>query len=283
MSSKSKARNKRKPEKPPERVSPNILLAILGALGLTLTTVLLAISMTKSSLPYCSSGSGCDVVQSSRWSTLLGLPITVWGWAVYAILTSVALFVTKKATRWRTAIFFATIAFGVSLYLNAISIWVIDAICLYCIASLILVTAIYFLTWRADGLPGFGGWRMGSSVAALLVIGLLTLHYDGVFDTAAGPEDPYLQALAEHLSGADAKFYGAYWCPHCQMQKSAFGPSGARLPYIECSPNGQGGAPATACLAAEIRNYPTWLIGGRRYERILSAESLAQYSGFRRQ
>lgn len=281
MPTKSRAHKKRNSAKSPERASPNIGLAILGAFGLTLTTVLLFISMTKSSLPYCASGSGCDVVQSSRWSTLFGLPITAWGWGVYAVLTSAALFAAKQTTRWRIVIFFATIAFGVSVYLNSVSIWFIDAICIYCIASLVVITAIYLLTWRADGLPGLGGWRLGSSVAAMLVIGFLTLHYEGVFDPAAGPEDPYLRELAEHLSGTDAKFYGAYWCPHCQQQKLAFGPSAARLPYIECSPNGQGGAPATACLAVDIRNFPTWLIGGRRFERTLSAEQLARYSGFR--
>jgi len=279
--SKSKSQKNHKDKKSPERASPNIALAILGTFGLILTTMLLVISMTKSSLPYCASGSGCDVVQSSRWSTLFGIPVAAWGWGVYAVVTGAALFSARKMTRWRIAIFFATIGFGVSLYLNAISIWVIEAMCMYCIASLILITAIYLLTLRADRLPGLGGWRLGSTVAAVTVVGFMALHYDGAFDPSVGPEDPYLQALAEHLSGTDAKFYGAYWCPHCQQQKLAFGASASRLPYVECSPNGQRGAPATTCLAADIRNYPTWVIDGRRMERTLSVQQLARYSGFR--
>lgn len=282
MARKPKARKKIKPAKPPQGAAANIILALLGIFGLILTTGLLVISMTKSSLPYCASGSGCDIVQSSRWSTLLGLPITAWGWGTYAVLTSAALFAAKKTTRWRIVIFFATIAFGVSIYLNAVSIWIIDAICIYCLASLVLITAIYLLTWRADGLSGLGGWRLGSSAAALMLVGILTLHYSGVFDPAAGPEDPYVRALAEHLAEIDAEFYGAYWCPHCQQQKMAFGASAGRLPYIECSPNGQRGAPATACLVAEIKNYPTWVIEGRRLDRTLTVEQLARYSGFRK-
>ena len=39
----------------------------------------------------------------------------------------------------------------------------------------------------------------------------LHLHYRGVFDAAAGPEDPYLRAIAEHLEASGAVFYGAYW------------------------------------------------------------------------
>ena len=282
MPSKSKSQKKIKPTSPPERAAPNVTLALLGILGLILTTGLLAVSMTKSNLPYCASGSGCDIVQSSRWSILLGLPITAWGWGTYAVLTGAALFAAKKTTRWRIVIFFATIAFAISVYLNAVSFWIIDAICIYCLASLAFITAIYLLTWRADGLPGLGGWRLGSSAAALMLVGLLTLHYSGLFDPAAGPEDPYVRALAEHLTEIDAKFYGAYWCPHCQQQKMAFGASAERLPYIECSPNGQRGAPATACLVADIKNFPTWVIEGRRLDRALTLEQLARYSGFRK-
>ena len=281
MSSKSKSQKNRKETKSPERASPNITLAVLAGLGLMLTTALLVISVTKSTLPYCASGSGCDVVQSSRWSTLFGLSIAAWGWGVYAVIAAAAVFVARKMSRWRTAIFSATIGFGVSVYLNVISVWFIEALCIYCTVSLVLISAIYATTWHADGLPGLGGWRVGSSATALMIVGFLALHYEGVFDPAAGPEDPYVHALAEHLTDVDAKFYGAYWCPHCQQQKLEFGASASRLPYIECSPNGQRGAPATSCLADNIRNYPTWVINGRRLERILSVQQLAKHSGFR--
>lgn len=62
--------------------------------------------------------------------------------------------------------------------------------------------------------------------------------------------------FAQCLSDAGAKFYGAYWCPHCQAQKKMFENS-AKLPYIECStPNGQGQLPV--CAEAGIKSYPTW-------------------------
>ena len=118
MSSKSKSQKNRKGTKLSGRAAPNITLAVLAGLGLMLTTVLLVISMTKSTLPFCASGSGCDVVQSSRWSTLFGISITAWGWGVYAVLAAAAVLVARTISRWRTAIFFATIGFGVSVYLN---------------------------------------------------------------------------------------------------------------------------------------------------------------------
>ena len=63
-------------------------------------------------------------------------------------------------------------------------------------------------------------------------------------------------SFAQCLTDAGAKFYGAYWCPHCQAQKKMFNNS-TKLPYIECStPNGQGQLPK--CIDAKITGYPTW-------------------------
>ena len=111
---------------------------------------------------------------------------------------------------------------------------------------------------------------------------ILHLHFSGVFHAAAGPEDPYLKALAIHLTEVGTKFYGASWCPHCNDQKELFRNSAYRLPYVECSPRGRNGPPARACAVLDIRNFPTWMIDGRRYTQLLGTDSLARYSGFRR-
>ena len=64
-------------------------------------------------------------------------------------------------------------------------------------------------------------------------------------------------AFAECITNAGAKFYGAYWCPHCQAQKKLFDNS-HKLPYVECStPNGQG--QVQECADLEITGYPTWI------------------------
>ena len=98
--------------------------------------------------------------------------------------------------------------------------------------------------------------------------------------TRSLPEDPMVRALAEHLADEGAEFYGASWCPHCQEQKRLFGASADRLPYVECSPGGQGTPQASACAAAGVRQYPTWFIGGRRFEEVLTLPRLAELTGF---
>jgi uncharacterized membrane protein len=260
--------------------SRDFLTAFFGAVGLVLTSGLLFYSSTRANLPYCGSGSSCDVVQSSRWSMFLGLPIALWGWGVYLAITAVALFAKSNITRSRLIGFFVTIGLAVSLYLNAVSLWVIQAMCAYCLVSLGIIFSIFVLNWRRAAQFEVGTWRLGSSVMAGLLVIFMHLNYAGVFSPSAGPEDPYLRGLAEHLTKSEAKFYGAYWCSHCQEQKLVFGSSASRLPYVECSPNGQQGPRATACVAQNIQNYPTWVISGRRVDQILSAAQLARYSGF---
>lgn len=66
-----------------------------------------------------------------------------------------------------------------------------------------------------------------------------------------------LDSFAQCLSDKQAKFYGAFWCPHCQAQKALFGKSKDLLPYIECStPDSKG--QTQICIDKEIKNYPTW-------------------------
>lgn len=65
-------------------------------------------------------------------------------------------------------------------------------------------------------------------------------------------------SFATCLVKKDLKFFGAFWCPHCQAQKREFGGSAKLLPYIECStPDGQGVKPI--CQDNKIEGYPTWV------------------------
>lgn len=88
-------------------------------------------------------------------------------------------------------------------------------------------------------------------VIILVVGGLISLlvvqaNKPGKFDT-----------LAQCITDSGAKFYGAFWCPHCQAQKAMFGKSAKFLPYVECSEsNGKG--QLAICKEKNIEGYPTW-------------------------
>lgn len=81
--------------------------------------------------------------------------------------------------------------------------------------------------------------------------------------------------FATCVKDSGAKFYGAFWCPHCAAQKKAFEGSQKKLPYIECStPDAKG--QVQACNDAGIQSYPTWeFADGRRIEGEMSLEDIA--------
>jgi len=66
-----------------------------------------------------------------------------------------------------------------------------------------------------------------------------------------------MDVFAKCLSENGATLYGAIWCPHCQVQKKAFGESVQYINYIECSPDGSK-TQAQVCKNAGIQGYPTW-------------------------
>lgn len=88
-------------------------------------------------------------------------------------------------------------------------------------------------------------------VIVLLIIG--GLGWTMYAKTLPGKYDGFAQCLGEK----GAKFYGAFWCPHCQEQKKMFGNSAELLPYVECStPDGK--SQTQECIDKGVQSYPTW-------------------------
>ncbi len=85
--------------------------------------------------------------------------------------------------------------------------------------------------------------------------------------------------FAKCLDQKGAKFYGAFWCPHCQREKALFGKSKALLPYVECStPDGAG--QTQICIDKKIQSYPTWIFAdGSQLTGESTLEQLSEKSG----
>jgi len=79
------------------------------------------------------------------------------------------------------------------------------------------------------------------------------------------------------LADKGAKFYGAFWCPHCQAQKAVLKNS-AKIAdvYVECStPDTKG--QTQVCIDKQITGYPTWeFADGSRANGEQTLEQLAE-------
>lgn len=91
------------------------------------------------------------------------------------------------------------------------------------------------------------------------------------------PSSPNQLALVELLVRKGVLFYGAWWCGHCNHQKSLFGAEAAsKLPYVECDKDDPG---RRRCQTAKIRAFPTWDYKGERREGVLELEELRIWVG----
>jgi uncharacterized membrane protein len=264
--------------------TPNLPLLGLSVAGMAVAGYLTYTGWTGDRAAYCEAGGGCDIVQSSQWATFLSVPTAFWGLLLYVGLAYVAGRVRRPHVQWRRAWVLAFIGWGVSVYLTAISIFVIQATCPYCLGSLGIFTAMMaVLLWQRPGdIPRFAWpkWLLQSAIPTVIVIS--ALHAQASERTARGPEDPYLRGLAVRLADSGARFYGASWCPHCQEQKALFAASQDRLPYVECSPAGPRGAAASACISAGVQTYPTWVFSdGSRVTAVMSVRELADRVGYK--
>lgn len=98
----------------------------------------------------CSLGS-CETVNTSRWSVFLGLPVAAWGLFFYIDVFGVALVGTMPRLENEpvvSIVLAAEAAIGVifSAWLTYLELAVIHAICVWCVTSAVIVTAIFLVS-----------------------------------------------------------------------------------------------------------------------------------------
>ncbi len=255
---------------------PDTWLALLAGLGVILSAYLL-ITRAAHAPVYCPLGTGCDIVQSSRYAAVFGIPIALLGLAYYAAVLVLGLRPMRDERRWALAMPPAGAGVGASAVFTVVQQAVIHATCTLCVLSALLSLAmlLYLVLRRPPRLrAATWGWASAGLVAA---VAFLAIGYAASAPRAA--DTSYAAGLARHLAASGVTFYGAYWCPHCADQKAMFGRAAGLLPYVECDPGSPIGRPQV-CEAAGIRAFPTWDIKGQRYEGVLSLEDLARLTGY---
>ncbi|KMM17941.1 vitamin K epoxide reductase family protein [Synechococcus sp. GFB01] len=243
---------------------------------------------------------GCDKVLGSAWGTLLGQPLSLYGFLAYAAVLLMALLplVLRGEARARLASFswwglvlFSTGMAVFSLVLMGVMVLKIQAFCFFCVLSATLSLALFVLAliggeWSDRGQLVFRVVLVG------LVVALVGLGWAAAVDRpAAGggrgvplavttTSTPATIALAEHLSASGAVMYTAWWCPHCHDQKQLFGREAvARLKIVECAPDGRN-SQKELCAAKRIEGFPTWEINGRLDSGVKPLQELARLSGY---
>jgi uncharacterized membrane protein len=85
----------------------------------------------------CVAGGGCETVQQSSYAELAGVPVALLGLLGYAAIFALVLWDTPNARLGAAA--FAVVGLAFSVYLIVLQLFVIDAVCVWCLANDVLI------------------------------------------------------------------------------------------------------------------------------------------------
>lgn len=133
-----------------------MLIAALALAGIFLALYLTLYKLGAIGELACSVGQ-CETVNLSRWATFLGLPVAAWGTGFYVVVFVVAFLGTTDRfaeAGWIPAALVGLTGWGVlfSGWLTYLELFVIRAICMWCVVSAIVVSVLFALSvweWRA--------------------------------------------------------------------------------------------------------------------------------------
>jgi uncharacterized membrane protein len=115
----------------------------LSVLGLAIAGYLTYVHYAGVS-PVCEIAHGCEKVQTSEWSKVAGVPVALLGLLGYAAILAATL--APGETALTAAAGTALIGAGFSVYLTYREVFTIHAICIWCVASAIIMVLLAIVT-----------------------------------------------------------------------------------------------------------------------------------------
>lgn len=118
---------------------PTLVATVLTLVGIAIAGYLTYVHYEGLS-PACTTG-GCERVQASSYSEIGPIPVALLGLIGYVVILA-SLFVPGDIGRALTFMLTLT-GFAFSLYLTYLELFVIDAICQWCVGSAVVMTALF--------------------------------------------------------------------------------------------------------------------------------------------
>lgn len=127
-----------------------MLIAALALIGVFVALYLALYKLGMIGHLACTVG-GCEQVNTSRWAMFFGAPVATWGVGFYIVTFIVALVGTMPAqvANQRISVLLTVLSLGgflFSAWLTSLELFVIHAICQYCLVSAVIVTIIFVLS-----------------------------------------------------------------------------------------------------------------------------------------
>jgi len=123
-------------------------IALLALVGLFVALYLWLHALGFGGAIKCGASGGCETVQTSQWSVFLGLPVAFYGVLGYLAILLVALVALRPVAliqkNWNVLLVgLATVGVLFTGYLTYLELFVIHAICRWCVGSALIITVIW--------------------------------------------------------------------------------------------------------------------------------------------
>jgi uncharacterized membrane protein len=123
----------------------SLALAVVGAVD---SAYLAWVKLTHTEV-FCGTSRACDTVNNSIYAEIGGVPIALLGLGAYLVLGALLLFENRSPTvaSWGPVAVFGMALTGTlySAYLTYVELYVIHAICPYCVLSAVCITGLLAL------------------------------------------------------------------------------------------------------------------------------------------
>ena len=119
------------------------LLAVAALAGLTIASYLTIVHY-QGGVPVCATN-GCEIVQRSHYAELLGVPVALLGALAFGALLLSAALRRPVVVACAAALALAAVLFAA--YLVYVQLVVLDAVCLWCVASDAISAVVAVAAW----------------------------------------------------------------------------------------------------------------------------------------
>jgi uncharacterized membrane protein len=132
--------------------------AVLSLAGLFISAYLYLYKIGRIGTLACGTGA-CETVQLSPWSRVAGVEVALIGLLGYGLLLGVSLLSLQPAwtlKRWPISLLIVLAGIGLAFtaYLTYIELFVLHAICRWCVASAVMILAIFVAALLASRRSG---------------------------------------------------------------------------------------------------------------------------------
>ncbi len=116
-----------------------IAAAVVATAGVVVAGYLTWVHFDDAAL-VCVAGGGCETVQQSAYAEIAGIPVAALGLGAYLLVLGLIAWDTPEARLGAATVALVGLLF--SMYLLAVQLFVIDAVCVWCMANDVVIAPL---------------------------------------------------------------------------------------------------------------------------------------------